>query len=360
MIRKILFIFSLLYVQFALAQAPKYSNEFLAIGVGARALGMSGTVVASSNSAYSAYWNPAGLASMQNYRQLSLMHAEYFAGISKYDFGNFAARLDERSVMAVSMVRFGVDNIPNTSELIDAEGNINYDKVTAFSAVDYAFLISYARKTNIEGLSLGGNVKIIRRKVGDFGGSWGFGIDLAGQYKLNNWQFGAVLRDATSTFNAWTFNLDENMRDVFTRTGNEIPKSSLELTMPRLNLGAARNFELPANFGLLLELNLDITTDGKRNVLIQGDPFSIDPHFGMELDFMKIVFLRAGIGNIQDETSYDKGKHKTFQPNIGIGIRIKKVLTIDYALTDIGDQSLALYSNVFSIRFSFTPKKSKE
>ncbi|RLD64402.1 MAG: hypothetical protein DRI84_08700 [Bacteroidetes bacterium] len=360
MIKKVLFIISFLYVQYTFAQAPKYSNEFLAIGVGARALGMSGSVVASSSSAYSAYWNPAGLVFMKDSRQLSLMHAEYFAGISKYDYGSFAARVDAQSVIAVSMIRFGVDNIPNTSELIDAEGNINYDKVTSFSAADYAFLLSYARESKIEGLSLGGNVKIIRRKVGDFGSSWGFGIDLAAQYHKDKWKFGAVLRDATSTFNAWSFNLDDEMKDVFARTGNEIPKSSLELTMPRLNLGAARSFDLPANFSVLLELDIDITTDGKRNVLIKGDPFSIDPHFGLEIDFHKIVFLRAGIGNIQDETGIDNGKHKTFQPNIGIGIRIKDVLTIDYALTDIGDQSLALYSNVFSIRFSFTPKKSKD
>jgi len=360
MIKKILLILSLFYLQQAFAQAPKYSNEFLAIGVGARALGMSGSVVSSTRSAYSAYWNPAGLSRMQDDRQFSFMHAEYFAGISKYDFGNFAVRFDERSVMAVSFIRFGVDNIPNTSELIDAEGNINYDKVTSFSAADYAFLVSYARKTNIEGLNVGGNVKIIRRKVGDFGGSWGFGIDLSAQYIKDKWTFGGVLRDATSTFNAWSFNLDDEMRAVFTRTGNEIPESSLEITMPRLNLGVARSFELPASFGVLLELNFDITTDGKRNVAIKGDPFSIDPHFGLEIDFMKIIFLRGGIGNIQQETGLDNKKHTTFQPNIGIGIRIKKMLTIDYALTDIGDQSLALYSNVFSIRFSFTPKKAKK
>ena len=360
MVKKILFLLSLTIGQYAFAQAPKYSNEFLAIGVGARALGMSGSVVASTSSAYSTYWNPAGLTRMADQRQLSFMHSEYFAGISKYDFGNFVTRIDKKSVLAVSMIRFGVDNIPNTSELIDAEGNINYDKVTTFSAADYAFLVSYARDLDIEGLSVGGNVKVIRRKVGDFGGSWGFGIDLSAQYQKNDWLFGAVLRDATSTFNAWSFNLDDKMKDVFERTGNEIPSSSVEITMPRLNLGAAYSFELPANIGLLMELNLDITTDGKRNVLIKGDPFSIDPHMGIEIDYQKVVFLRAGIGNIQDETSFDKGKHKTFQPNIGIGIRIKKVLTIDYALTDIGDQSMALYSNVFSIRFSFSPKNSKE
>ena len=360
MVKYILLFLSLITASIAIAQAPKYSNEFLAIGVGARALGMSGSVVASTSSAYSTYWNPAGLTRMTDRRQLSFMHSEYFAGISKYDFGNFAAKIDDKSVIAFSLIRFGVDNIPNTSELIDAEGNINYDKVTTFSAADYAFLVSYARDLDIEGLSVGGNIKIIRRKVGDFGGSWGFGIDLSAQYRKDKWLFGAVLRDATSTFNAWSFNLDDKMKDVFERTGNTIPKSSMEITMPRLNLGIARNFELPANFGLLLELDLDITTDGKRNVLIKGDPFSIDPHFGLEFDYQKIVFIRAGIGNIQDETSFDKGKHKTFQPNIGIGIRIKKVLTIDYALTDIGDQSLALYSNVFSVRFSFTPKKSKD
>jgi len=360
MAKYLLLFLSLITASIAIAQAPKYSNEFLAIGVGARALGMSGSVAASTSSAYSTYWNPAGLTRMTDRRQLSFMHSEYFAGISKYDFGDFAAKIDDKSAIAFSFIRFGVDNIPNTSELIDAEGNINYDKVTTFSAADYAFLVSYARDLDIEGLSVGGNIKIIRRKVGDFGGSWGFGIDLSAQYRKDKWLFGAVLRDATSTFNAWSFNLDEKMKDVFERTGNTIPKSSMEVTMPRLNLGIARSFELPANLGLLLELDLDITTDGKRNVLIKGDPFSVDPHFGLEFDYQKIVFIRAGIGNIQDETSFDKGKHKTFQPNIGIGIRIKKVLTIDYALTDIGDQSLALYSNVFSVRFSFTPKKSKD
>ena len=358
MLKKILFLFSIVLSHYAIAQAPKYSNEFLAIGVGARALGMSGTVVSSTNSAYSAYWNPAGLTRMENRRQLSFMHSEYFAGISKYDFGNFAARIDNKSVLAFSLVRFGVDDIPNTSELIDAQGNINYDNLSSFSAVDYAFLVSYARELDVEGLSVGGNVKVIRRKVGDFGGSWGFGIDLSAQYIRDNWQFGAVLRDATSTFNAWSYNLDDKMEEVFTRTGNEIPVNSLEVTLPRLNLGAAYKFELPASFNVLLELGMDVTTDGRRNVLIQGDPFSIDPHFGFEFDYQNIVFLRAGLGNIQDETGFDNIKHKTFQPNIGIGIRIKKVLTIDYALTDIGNQSLALYSNVFSIRFSFDPKKA--
>ena len=73
---------------------PKYSNEFLNIGVGARSLAMSNSVITSTNSAMSAYLNPANLIKNENDIQIGLMHAEYFAGIAKYDFGSIAKRID--------------------------------------------------------------------------------------------------------------------------------------------------------------------------------------------------------------------------------------------------------------------------
>ena len=63
--------------------APKYSNEFLNIGVGARALGMSNVQTASVNDVTSAYWNPAGLLNMKSKYEVALMHSEYFAGIAR-------------------------------------------------------------------------------------------------------------------------------------------------------------------------------------------------------------------------------------------------------------------------------------
>lgn len=342
----------------SVAQIRKYSNEFLAIGVGARSLGMSNTTIASIDDVSSAYWNPAGLARLNSSRQLSLMHAEYFAGIAKYDYAAMAARIDATSTIGISYIRFAVDDIPDTSELIDSEGNINYDKVKSFSAADNAILLTYAREMGIENLYLGGNAKIIRRKVGDFGGSWGFGLDLGAQYIRNKWMFGATLRDVTTTFNAWSFNLNDRMKEVFTRTGNEIPVSSLELTMPRLILGAARRFEMGNSFSLLTELNTDITTDGKRNVLVKTNVISIDPHFGLELGYKNTVFLRGGVGNIQDETDKVGKSIRSFQPNMGVGLRLNNRFSIDYALTDIGDQSLALYSHIFSLRISFNPREN--
>ena len=48
----------------------KYAGEFLRLGVGARALGMGGSYVALANDASAAYWNPAGLATLQHAEML--------------------------------------------------------------------------------------------------------------------------------------------------------------------------------------------------------------------------------------------------------------------------------------------------
>ena len=161
---------------FNLSAAPKYSNEFLSLNVGARQMAMGGASVATSNDIYSTYWNPAGLTELKSDMQLGAMHNEYFAGMSKHDYLGAAFRVSDSTVFAVSMIRFGVDNIPNTLELYDEQGNIRYERIKSFSAVDYAFVGSLARKsTLIPGLQLGANLKIIRRIIGEFGSTWGFG-----------------------------------------------------------------------------------------------------------------------------------------------------------------------------------------
>lgn len=331
------------------AQAPKYSNEFLAIGVGARGLGMSGAQVASVSDVTAGYWNPVGLLGIKDKFQVGAMHAEYFAGIAKYDYGGFAKPIDSTSVIGLSVIRFGVDDIPNTTQLIDADGNIDYDRITSFSAADYGFLVSYAKKTNIKGLSIGGNLKVIHRLVGDFAKAWGFGLDFAANYQLKDWRFSAVARDVTSTFNAWSFTLDETTVEVFEATGNEIPQNGLELTLPRLILGVARDFNISNKFSLLGEINLVNTFDGRRNVVISADPISIEPVVGLEASYAKIVFLRAGVGNIQRHLNELNSEEWGFQPNLGVGVKIKS-LSIDYAFSDVGNQSQAPYSHVFSLR----------
>ena len=91
------------------AQITKYSNEFLAIGVGAHALGMSNARTASVNDVTSGYFNPAGLANLSQgiKTQGALMHSEYFAGIAKYDYFGVARRIDSSSVASLNVIRLG-------------------------------------------------------------------------------------------------------------------------------------------------------------------------------------------------------------------------------------------------------------
>ena len=91
----------------AFGQAPKYSNEFLSIGVGGRPMGMSGAVAGSVNDATSVVWNPAGLTGIQGNVQVAAMHAELFAGISKFDYLTIAAHIDSSRTIGLSIIRFG-------------------------------------------------------------------------------------------------------------------------------------------------------------------------------------------------------------------------------------------------------------
>jgi hypothetical protein len=357
MSKKIFIPILVLIVQFGFAQTAKYSNEFLSIGVGARSLGMSNSSIANTNDVTSGYWNPAGLTGMQTDFDAALMHAEYFAGIAKYDYLAGAMALDTNSNIGITVIRFGVDDIPNTTDLIDSDGNISYDRITKFSAADYAFLLSYARKSRIPNLSYGANVKIIYRNVGKFAHAWGFGLDAGLQYRYRDWQFGLMARDITSTFNAWSFNEDELIIEVQDSVYNFAPENSLELTLPKVILGVARDFPIYKKFRGMAELNVDFTFDKQRHVLIEGDPVSIDPHLGIEINYNRLAFIRFGVGNFQRVVEYEDKESMTFQPNMGIGIQFKGV-SIDYALTDIGDNSLAIYSNVFSIRYSFDRKSN--
>lgn len=353
--KRVLLVISVMLIALGVySQAPKYSNEFLAIGVGARSLGMANAQTGISNDVTSAYWNPAGLAHQSTDMQIGLMHNEYFAGIAKYDYAGFSMRLDTAATVGISFIRMGIDDIPNTINLYDNQGNINYNRITKFSAADYAFMFSYARKSKIKGLSYGGNVKLIYRQIGSFARAYGFGLDAGVQYRTGKWLFGAMARDITSTFNAWTFDLTQDMQDVFIATGNEIPENSLEVTLPRLNLGAGRYFKISDNFSSIVALDFDVTFDGKRNTLIKSDPISVDPKLGVEFGFKDIVFIRGGIRNIQEQTDFGSESSISLEPNFGVGIRIKKMVSIDYALTNIGDSYF--YSNVFSLRVDLNRK----
>lgn len=330
----------------------KYSNEFMNIGVDAAALGMSNAVVAHTADVNSGYWNPAGLVHLED-NQLALMHSSYFANIANYNYAAYAMPLDDRSVIGISIIRFGVDDILDTTQLIDDQGNINYDRINLFSAVDYGLTFSYARKLNVPGFNYGINAKIIRRIIGEFASSWGFGLDLGVQFESGNWKFGVMARDITTTFNAWSIDADKlaDIQDAIEGQNQEAPEAT-EITLPKLQIGMSKMFEFNYDYTLRAEFDLNMRF-AETNDIISTSFASINPAIGFEFGYTDLVFLRAGLGNFQNELQIDNSENLTFQPNFGVGFKYNGI-QIDYAFTDIGDQSAALYSNVFSLKIDLS------
>jgi hypothetical protein len=374
---------------------PKYSNEFLNIGVSAKNLGMGNTGVSIVNDVTSGYWNPAGLTQISHKQEISLMHNEYFGGVAQYNYLSASIPTDSSSRLAISYIRLSIDNIPDTRFLFDNSGNgnsntfgpIDYSKIKFFSSADNAFLVSFAKQNKKFGgskmmgmyrygvrtylidssgnnLSFGGSFKLIHRKVGSFADAWGFGFDLGTQMKYRKWFLGACVKDITSTFNFWNIKSDmlksayATSNTIDSSKQNTLPSNTLEITLPKLSVGAARYIQLNKSktLGILPNVDFDITFDGKRNVLIRTNLVSIDPKIGVELNYKKKLFVRTGINNFQKLKDFDGSHYYTVQPTVGIGVQFTR-LVLDYALVNPANASVGLYSHVFSIKLGLNDLK---
>jgi hypothetical protein len=124
-------------------------------------------------------------------------------------------------------------------------------------------------------------------------------------------------------------------------------------------LGGAYDFNFGQNLRLSAEALLETTFDGKRNTIIKTSFASIDPRVGIELAYRHLIFVRAGVNNFQqalkDGDLTNQKKVWIYQPSLGAGFRINSV-RIDYAFTNLANQSSPLYTHVFSLSFDLTKK----
>ncbi len=323
----------------------RYGAEFLAAGVGARALGMGGAYVAHANDVTAGYWNVAGLNAL-TVPEGAYMHAERFDGIVAFDYAAVALPLSDRSTIGVSFVRSAVDDIANTLDALDPATGLPrpgaQDYITYFSAADNALFLSYARGVG-RSLSVGATAKIIRRGIGDFASAWGYSLDLGAQYQLGRVRLGVNLQDATGMIQAWSVDearfaqLDAEQR----------PVGLTEVVLPLARLGASTQLPINEQFGVTLATDVDLGFDGQQANVIDLAGVSLRPRLGGELTYRDVLAFRAGIADIT--TNEEFGTQIT--PALGMGVKLGP-LAVDYGFGDFGGLASELgYAHRVSVSY---------
>jgi hypothetical protein len=313
----------------------KYAGEFIAIGVGGRALGLGGAYAALATDVTAGYWNPAGLSHL-NYPQLILMHDEQFGSLVNYDYGAVAIPVGRTTSLGLSVIRLGVDDIPDTRNAgLDENGNVVVDPadltridpslVTYFNAADWAFYFTYSKKGS-DFFSYGANVKFIRRELGE-NSATGVGFDAGIWFvPFENAVIGVNLQDITTTLLAWD-------------TGTN------ELISPTMKIGTAYGIDaFDGRFTPVVDVDVRFEDRQYASTANLG-PVSFDVHTGLEFQYRGVIALRAGYSDIQQIT-------------FGGGLQLPK-LAIDYTFAKFDNASQLGNTHRISLLFTLEADQFK-
>jgi hypothetical protein len=199
--------------------ADKFAGDFMALGAGARALGMGGAFSAVANDASTIYWNPAGMSGQEK-RQLMLMHSEQFGDLINYNFGSYVnptglVSEEREGSWGIALAHMGADDnaVTNHLKFIDVDGDGVFEpdegdrippeelgKIRWESHNDYALYGSFAVKTGWG--RVGGNLKLLYTSTLDGRSGMGVGMDLGYLYRgiFPQFDVGVKLQDITGTY----------------------------------------------------------------------------------------------------------------------------------------------------------------
>ena len=330
----------------AMAQRiAKYGSDFLAGGVGARALGMGGAYTALTTDVTAGYWNPAGLNGLA-FPELAYMHAERFAGVVSFDYAGIAFPVSARSTVGISLIRSGVNDIKNTLDAWDATRNLPKPNpeiyFRTFSAADYALFLSYAKMLS-SAWSVGISGKIVRRTIGEFADAWGYSIDVGIRLHQRNWLVGAVLQDATTLLQSWSVN-KEALRNLVEVFEGIMPEGGTELTLPVLRLGGAYHGTY-REWKALVSMDLALAFDGQKTYALNTGMISYHPRLGAEVSFRDQVALRMGMHRL-----IIGPEGWSVSPTVGAGIHLRQFY-IDYGFGNFAGLPAELgFSHRISLR----------
>lgn len=214
--------------------AERYAGDYLALGSGARALGMGGAFVAVTDGAVSSYYNPAGLARLTG-GEMNLMHSEQFGGLENYNSVSLASPMSPTEAVGITLIHLGVGDIPVTRLWDPSRALSDSNRVEVAyrtDAADYALFLAGGKRVSAR-LALGAAVKILHRSLGK-DTAFGYGVDLGAQYRVSeSLALGVSFRDVTGTTVAW---------DVQSSGEDHTSKDRIS---PTMDIGAAYSSILP-------------------------------------------------------------------------------------------------------------------
>ena len=295
--------------------------QFLKLEVGAKATALGGAYVAGVNDLTALYWNPAGLAKI-NQQSVYGTYTSLYAGI-QHGYVAYGMQIGRSDYFGVHVTYLNSGEMEVTT-LEFPEGTGEF-----FSVSDLAVGVSYARKLT-DRLSVGGTAKFINETIWRETAST-FGFDIGSQFDTGI--LGIKLGMAITNFSTkFKFDGPDLNIDVDTDPNYEGNPD----TEARLN---TQEWSLPLVFrmGILVDIlgpNSEIIKNPNHRISFSFDANDPLDHYlrfntGLEYVYNELLAFRMGYHLNYDET--------TFSAGIGLNLDINSMpLNIDYAIVNYG------------------------
>ena len=306
----------------------------LLIPIGPRGIAMGESNVATSYGIESLFWNPAGVARMDNSTQVMFSHMSYIADIG-VEYGGIAANFSDFGVVSLSIKALSVgDILVTTTANPDGTGD-------TFSPQMLVAGLSYSKQLT-ERISVGVTTNFITEtldQVSASGVAFDFGVIYDNLADIGGLSVGVVMK-----------NIGPQMQYDGSGLFTQADVTSFSRPPGYYKIDSAP-FELPSTFqiGLGYKPHFDEINSLQVSGAFQNNNFSGDEYkLGAEYGYNDIFFIRGGYQMAPDITEdYIYG----FTAGVGIDYQFEGIgVKIDYAYRDV---DLFDGNHVFSLSLGF-------
>ncbi len=298
--------------------------QFLKVGVGARAISMSGAFESVANDASAVYWNPAGITNVGR-TSWTFAHTNWLVDTG-HDFSALVLPLDGSSFLGFSVNAMTVGDEEITTES-DPAGTGQY-----WNAQGLAAGITYARRMTDQ-FSLGTTVKYISERIWNESAT-AIAIDI-GTY-LDTKYNGIVIGMAFTNFgNNMQLTGRDLIREYDPNEANSL-NANVDTRLHTEPWPLPTCFKISTSIELIGKKDRFIQSEANRLTLAVNGTHPNDDseklNVGGEYAFREMLFLRGGYSS-----GYDLSKF-----SYGAGLKVNlygRFLSIDYAYAPFGDFS---------------------